>query len=85
MAEWMERVVSLYGIPAASVLESQDYGREESEPFDERYRAFTDRTVRSICSRYGATHAVLFSDTATAYPVLARNDTYQLVEIDDCR
>ncbi len=84
MAEWMNRIVTIYGIPIASGLESQDFGRDEYEALDDAYRVITDETISGLCERYPITYAVLFSDTPTSYPVLNENDTYQLVELSDC-
>ena len=84
MAEWMDRVITIYGTPVASGLESQDFGQDENEARDETYGAITDQTIRDLCGRYPITHAVLFSETATAFPVLDENGTYQLVELGDC-
>jgi hypothetical protein len=84
MAEWMDRIITLYGTPDASGLESQDFGREEYEALDAVYLGITDETIRGLCRRYSITHAVLFVETETAYPVLEEDDTYQLVEINDC-
>ena len=84
MAEWMDRIITIYGAPVASGLESQDFGRDENEARDQTYAAITDQTIRDLCERYRTTHAVLFSETATAFPVLDENDTYQLVELGDC-
>jgi hypothetical protein len=85
MAEWMDRIITVYGVPVASGLESQDFGRDEYEALDEAYREITDQTIANLCGLYPITHAVLFSETATSYSVLESNDTYQLVELDDCR
>ena len=84
MAEWMDRIITLYGTPDASGLENQDFGREEYEALDEAYLGITDETIQGLCSRYSITHAVLFLQTETAYPVLDQDDTYQLVEINNC-
>jgi hypothetical protein len=84
MAEWMDRIITLYGTPSASGLESQDFGREEYEALDSVYLGITDETIQGLCRRYAITHAVLFAETETSYPVLERDDTYQLVEIDNC-
>jgi hypothetical protein len=84
MAEWMDRIITIYGVPVASGLESQDFGRDEYEALDDAYRVITDQTIANLCGRYPITYAVLFSDTSTSFPVLESNDTYQLVELDDC-
>jgi hypothetical protein len=84
MAEWMDRIITIYGLPGASGLESQDFGREEYDALDETYRGITDQAIQGFCGQYSTTYAVLFSDTVTAYPVLDDNGTYQLVELTDC-
>ena len=84
MAEWMDRIITIYGTPSASGLESQDFGREEYEVLNDVYLGITDQTIQDLCSRYSITHAVLFLETETAYPVLDEDDTYQLVQINNC-
>ena len=84
MAEWMDRIITIYGLPGASGLESQDFGRDEYDALDDTYRRITDETIRSLCRPYSTTYAVLFSNTATAFPVLEDNGTYQLIELSEC-
>jgi uncharacterized protein DUF6798 len=84
MAEWMDRIANLYGIPDPAGLESEDFGGNTNDLLDATYRVIDDKTIRAICRRYRITHAVLFAETRTAYPLLDQNDAYKLVEIDDC-
>ena len=84
MAEWMDRIITIYGTPDAAGLESQDFGVDEYEALDASYLAITDQTIRDLCASYSLTHAVLFSNTATDYPVMDDNGTYQLIDLSDC-
>ena len=84
MAEWMDRIVTVYGLPSAAVFEGEDLGREGLESLATTYLAIDDETIEALCARYPLTHAVLFGDTPTAYRLLEENDTYQLVALDGC-
>lgn len=84
MAEWMDRIVTVYGTPSAAGLESEDLGGDTGEELDASYKAIDDDRIRSLCDRYPITHAVLFIETRTDYPILDQNDAYQLVEVNDC-
>ena len=84
MAEWMDRIIALYGLPAPGGFESEDFGGTTNQLLDATYLLIDDQTIRALCDRYRFTHAVLFAETPTTYPVLHQNDAYQLIEIDDC-
>lgn len=84
MAEWMDRIVTLYGTPSAAGLEGEDMGTSTGDELAASYKAIDDESIGALCDRYPITHAVLFMETRTAYPVLYQNDTYQLVEVNDC-
>lgn len=84
MAEWKDRIIALYGMPAPAGLENEDFGRTIDQLLNATYRLIDDQTIRAVCSRYPFTHAVLFAETPTMYPVLERNDDYLLIEVDDC-
>ena len=84
MAQWMDRISNLYGIPDPSGLESEDFGGTANDLLNATYTVIDDETIHAICQRYPITHAVLFAETRTDYPVLDQNEAYKLVDIDDC-
>ena len=84
MVEWMDRIVSIYGMPSATGFESEDLGQDGGDQVDETYKIIDDETIRALCDLYPITYAVLFAETPTAAPVIAANDTYRLVALEDC-
>lgn len=45
------------------------------------YRGMTDARLRALAARYGFEKAVLFKETATAFPVLYADAAYKLVDV----
>ena len=74
MREWRERIRQVYG-------DVEGGGRAAIEALDGRYRTTTDAHLRELARRYGATHAILYADTATALPELYANETYRIVDL----
>lgn len=74
MREWRDRIRVVYG-------EVQGGGFTALHALEQAYRATTDVHLRELRDRYGATHAVLYSDTPTAMPVLYVNDSYRIVAL----
>jgi hypothetical protein len=80
MAEWMDRLLTVYG---SSAVEA--FGKEErSEILEQLYSRIGDSEIRSLCDRYHITHAVLFTQTPTEFDVVERNETYKIVDLDNC-
>lgn len=75
--EWRSRMIDQYGPPASS-------GFAAEREFDESYRMITDSHLRALCGSYGATHAILYSETDSNLPVLDANEVYSLVVLDQC-
>jgi hypothetical protein len=74
MREWRERIRQVYG-------EVSGGGVEASRELEDSYRAILDAHLNELAARYGATHAVLFSETPTMLPILASNESYRLVRL----
>ena len=72
--EWYQRCVDCYGEP-------QGVGFAACRRWVADYHAITPQRVRMVAEKYGATHAVLFSETATPLPILYDDGAYKLVEI----
>lgn len=74
IAEWMERITDVYGrteltgFPAAFDLESQ-------------YHHIPDDRLAFVAEKYGADYAVLYSDTASRYPVVYEDGNFKLVHL----
>jgi hypothetical protein len=83
MAEWMERVLTVYGSDSALRFESEDLGSDGLDILRDSYVPPNDATVRELRSAYGATHAVFPIETPTEFPVRWRGDDYVLVELAD--
>jgi hypothetical protein len=74
MERWYQRLVDCYG-PVSSA------GFPAAREMDARYRKITDARMKEIGKRYGASFAVLYADTQTAYPVVATADGVKLVAL----
>lgn len=74
MREWRERMHVVYG-------DVEGGGFAALEALDKAYRATSDAHLRQIADRYGATHALLYSETATGLPELYVDGTYRIVEL----
>jgi hypothetical protein len=58
-------------------------GWELAVEMDRAYRDADDDHIMAVASKYGATFAVLFNETATALPVLFTGNHYKLVALDE--
>ena len=74
LREWRERIRVVYG-------DVEGGGVAANEALDKAYRATSDAHLRQIADRYGATHALLYSETATGLPELYVDGTYRIVEL----
>lgn len=75
MIDWWQRMTDCYGEPAAG-------GFDAVAEMERTYRAITDARIEDLQRRYGITHAVLYTATETAYPVLATVGNYKIVSLD---
>jgi hypothetical protein len=80
MAEWMDRLLTVYGPSAVEAFGNQ----ERSEILEQLYSQIDDSEIRSLCNRYHITHAVLFIPTPTDFEVVERNETYKIVDLGSC-
>jgi len=71
---WRERIRTVYG-------EVDSQGFHAAADLERRYRTIGDDALAEIARELGATHAVLYSETETKFPVLHREERFQLVEI----
>ena len=74
MAGWQRRLFDVYGVP------SQD-GFPAVPELRDNYTAITDAQMHALKQKYGATYAVLYRWTKTAFPTLFETKSYQVVEI----
>lgn len=74
MRDWRERVRQVYG-------ETDRGGHRARAALEDAYHRITDDHLVRLASRFGATHAVLYADTATTLPVLYANSTYRIVRL----
>lgn len=78
MAEWFDRLKDLAGgrLPAGRGFDNRDL-------LNEAYDALTAEQLIGISSKYRATYAVVSSKKELPFPVLYRNQRYQVVRIND--
>lgn len=74
---WYERMTHSY--PS----QREAMGWELAVEMDRAYREADDDHIMATASKYGATFAVLFNETATALPVLFTGNRYKLVALDE--
>lgn len=72
--EWRERLWECYG----DVKKSDTAAARE---MDRLYVSITDEKISYIAKKYKASHAVLYKETPSDFPVLFQNDTYKIIEI----
>ena len=73
---WLERLTDCYGETGG------EGGFELVDSFNRRYRDVDDAQLRRIAERYGATHAVLYRETPSAFPTLAEEASYRIVSLE---
>ncbi len=74
MIEWKRRIVDCYG-PVDGA------GFEAAKTMEQNYRHMTEERLVDVAGRYGATHAVLYPETATRFEVLYADRAFRLVRI----
>jgi len=74
MAEWEQRMHYVYG-------HTDRNGHAALAHLENEYRAIDDSRLVAIGNRYGATHAVLYTDTETDLPVIYEDEQYRIVVI----
>jgi len=78
MAEWYERMLDCYGSPHCG-------GFSGCDELDNQYRRITEEQMLETRRKYGATHAVLYSETPCDMPVLFQDALYKVVRIESSR
>ena len=76
MREWRERIRRVYG-------DVEGTGHAARAALDASYRRVTDAHLGTLAREYGATHAVLYRETATALPSVYENERYRIVRLSD--
>lgn len=76
MREWRERIRRVYG-------DVDGTGHAARAALDASYRRVTDAHLLELAREYGATHAVLYRETATALPAVYENARYRIVRLSD--
>ena len=90
LAEWYERMLFAYAgrldsapPPNFTWLDRRRRGVfGVGDRFDRDYASIADDHLVRIQQRYGATHALLWSPTATEMPVLYEDQAYKIVRIE---
>jgi hypothetical protein len=75
---WRERMSSVYDFDTKS--EHRDFFEYMFE-MDHHYRSLPDDRIEKLRGLYGATHAVLFKETPTRFPVLFESRFYKIVAL----
>ena len=78
MVEWRRRLADCYG-----AVTRRGFGA--AEEMDAHYRQLTDDQRETLARRYGATQAVLYSDTPTHHEELYADKYFKLVRISGSR
>jgi len=76
IAAWYERIKDCYG-------QVETGGWMAPQSLDKNYRRTTPENVLRVARKYGATHAVLYTETYFPRPPVYENKTYKLVELGD--
>jgi hypothetical protein len=74
MAGWQQRIFDVYGVPKQN-------GFPAVPELRDNYTAITDAQMKTLKQKYGATYAVLYHWTKTAFPTLFETESYQVVKI----
>lgn len=74
MREWRERMRVVYG-------DVDGGGFVAAAALENAYRSVADAHLLMLAGRYGATHALLYAETATSLPILYENGSYRLVSL----
>jgi hypothetical protein len=71
---WLERLRDCYG-PVA------ERGFDALTEMDQAYRAISKEQIRQVGQEYGASYAVLYTQTACEFPVIHTGSRYKMVQI----
>ncbi len=74
MREWRQRMTDLYG-------EVNSGGFVAAREFHAHYRQISDSQLALLGQKYAASHAILYTETATSLPVLYQNEAYKIVAL----
>ena len=76
MQEWYDRMATVYGT-------SNMRGLAMIPPLENSYRNIHDDKLLALQTEYSITHAILFVETETQFPVLFENNAYKIVELSN--
>ncbi len=74
MAEWQQRIFDCYGVPSLEGFDAVPQMRDN-------YTAISDDRLLALQAKYHFSYAVLYSSTATNFPILYHNKTFKLAAI----
>ena len=76
MLKWYQRMIDCYGPVSGG-------GGAARSAIVRRYRTISETDLRACAKKYGASYAVLYPETSTSYPLVARTDRFKLVALED--
>ena len=74
LVEWRKRLLDCYG-------EVESRGFQAAREMNKLYKDITTERILSVAKKYGASHALLYQDTPSEFPVLFENELYKIVKI----
>jgi hypothetical protein len=76
MKDWRQRLLDVYGWTEKKGFDAVQWA------YMPHYRVIKTEKLLEIQQKYGATHAILYKETETDFPVLFENEAYKLIYLD---
>jgi len=74
MVAWYQRIVDCYNT-------TDKTGFTAVQGLKENYKSITDENIQSVSKKYSATHAILYTETPSYFPVVDSNEEYKIIAI----